>query len=237
MKKVTRISLTLLVVAGLSGCPVLGGGVSNNKLTSTWQWVEASRLVDPTTVDDYDSATVAQNFANEGRVRKTLVFGEEKEFTYVEETFLPDRQAQLRMDKGVGVGWSWVETYRATGTFTTTGFNAANNMLAIPGLDTELNTTITQYTETYQILKRDTSGNLVPDGQLRTLFDYVTATSSATAENPLVLRGLLGLNPFDELMVSWAQFFVGKDLNYNYSFSSTVETYLRVIEEEENEEK
>lgn len=235
MKKFVLISFTLLVVAGLTGCPVLSGGVSTGKLTGTWQWVEASRLVDPTTVDDHDSEAVAQNFANEGRVRKTLVFGEEKEFTYVEETFLPDRQAQLRADKGVGVGWSWVETYRATGTYTTSGFNAANNVLAIPGLDTELNTTITQYTDTYQILKRDTDGNLVPDSQLRTLFEYVTSSSSATTENPLVLRGLLGLNPFDELMVSWAQFFVGKDLNYNYSFSNTVETYLRVIVEEENE--
>lgn len=81
-------------------------------------------------------------------------------------------------------------------------------------------------------MKRDTNGNLVPDSQLRTLYEYVTSTSSATAENPLVLRGLLGMNPFDELMVSWAQFSVGKDLSYNQSFYSNVETYIRLAEEE-----
>jgi len=232
MKKMACVICVIAIAAGLSGCPVIGGSISAGKLVSTWQWVEAARLVDPTTVNNYDSQTVAQNFANNGRVRKTLTFGEEKEFTYVEETFLPDRVAMLNLDKGVGVVWSWVETYRATGTFAVAGFNAANSVLAIPGLNTELNATITQYTDTYQILKRDTNGNLVPDSQLRTLYEYVTSTSSATAENPLVLRGLLGMNPFDELMVSWAQFSVGKDLSYNQSFYSNVETYIRLAEEE-----
>jgi hypothetical protein len=232
MKKMVCFVCVIAIAAGLSGCPVIGGSISAGKLVGTWQWVEAARLIDPTTVDDYDSEVVAQNFANNGRVRKTLVFDEEKNFTYTEETFLPDRQANLFFDKGVGVVWSWIQTYQSKGTFATASYSPANSILAVPGLSTELHVDVAEYTDVFAVNKRDTNGNLVRDSETRILVDYVTSTSASSAENPLVLRGLLGLNPFDELMVSWAQFVVGKDLSYNYSFSSNVETYIRLVVEE-----
>lgn len=228
MKKAIGSFLVLAVMASLSGCPI---SVGTGKITGTWQWVEPARLIDPTTVDNYDSDIVAQNFANEGRLRKTLIFTEEKGFSYAEEAFLPDRQALTRGDKGLGVVWMWVNTYSVSGLFTTARY-AADGLLAIPGIDTELNVDVDTYTDYYTVSKRDTNGNLVPDTQLRILVEYIPSTSTASAENPLVLRGLLGMNPFDELMVSWAQFIVGKDLGYNQSHLVNVETYTRVPVEE-----
>lgn len=219
MKKMVYVICVIAVIAGLSGCPVIGGSISAGKLAGTWQWVEAARLVDPTTVNNFDSQIVAQNFADNGRVRKTLIFDEEKNFTYTEETFLPDRPLVIFAN----VAWSWKTTYQARGTFTTAGYTSSNSLLAIPGLNTELHVDITEYTDTYR-------SDVLRDGQW--YYEYLTSTSTAGAENPLVLRGLLGMNPFDELMVSWAQFSVGKDLSYNYSFSSNVETYIRLAEGE-----
>ncbi|MCK5862721.1 MAG: hypothetical protein KAH38_09565 [Candidatus Hydrogenedentes bacterium] len=228
MKKMVCFVLMTALAVSLSGCPLTAG-----KIAGMWQWVEAARIVNPTIIDDYDSDAVAQNFVNNGRVRKTITFGDEKRFTYIEETFLADREARVRGDKGVGVVWKWIETYRTTGEYTTKRFAEAGHLLAIPGLDSELHVDITEHTDTFTINKRDTNGIPVLDSQLRTLTEYITVTSAATAENPLVLRGLLGMNPFDELMIFWAEGGgVDKNLEYNQSIQDKVETYVRVDTEE-----
>ncbi len=230
MKKAMFMVLSVVIAGGLAGCPVFGGA---GKIEGHWEWVEPARLVDPTTVSDYENAAVAQDFADNGRLRKTLIFDKDQNFTYIEEAFLPDRQPVWLGDKGSGVNWSWIVTYHATGAYDTARYGGESRELAIPGLDTELNVVISEYTETMRIDKRDTDGNRVRDNLLRIEYTYIETSSTSGAENPLVLRGLIGVNPFDELMVSWAQHVVGKDLDYNRSHQNNVETYLRVVPEDE----
>ncbi len=230
MRRSGYVLLALAISVLFAGCPIFRGV---DELVGQWEWTEPGELVDPTEVSDYDNATVAQNFANNGRVRKTLLFDEEGGFEYIEEAFLPDRQALVRGDKGTGVNWSWRRTYHAVGVFDTARYVPEDRVLSTPGLDTELNVVITEHTETVRIDKRDTDGDRVLDSQLRREFDYITTTGVASDTNPLVLRGLIGMTPFDELMVSWAQHFVGKQLDYNRSHYNNVETYLRVVADEE----
>lgn len=231
MKRLVCLVGVVVVLTSLMGCPSIGMvSIGNGKLVGTWQWVQPSALLEPGVEADYNSLVVAQNFANQNRLRKTVIFNEEGNFTYIEETFLPDREAGITDDKGAAVVWAWIETYRAAGTYKTARFAATNTVFTIPGLDLELNVNITEYTDTFARNKRDLDGELLRDSEGRIMLEYLTATSQADAENPLYLRALMGMNPFDELMIGWDDEVVPFDKDLEYNEGIYVETYVRMPE-------
>ena len=208
------LSLTSVI---LCGCP---GGTD---LQGSWGWTEPALPAHPLLEAVYASTTVNENFQNNERMRKSLTLGPISDgrgtFDYVEETFLPDREAFMGPDKGAGIVWEWKETYRASGYYSTTPLDLGGEDDNVPFLDTEVNADITSWTETIRNLTSET------DPQFRHIAEYVPRSDTSDPGNPLRLFAMMGINDFDELLVIWAHLRV-KDLLYNANLFAD-EVYIR----------
>ncbi len=228
MKKMACFLAVALIVTGLSGCPLVGGVA---KVDGAWLWIQPRVPADPDATDDFTDETVNENFQNIMRLRKTVTFGPlERQvgtFKYLEEAFLPDRMPNTANDLGAGVIWEWREIYSAEGTYRTDKYEGENMLFDIPGLNTELNAAITKWRQMYIEVRLDSEGNPRTDSENRPFFEFLYLDDSSDANNPLYLRALMGMNPFDELMISWNGNW-SKSLSFNDSISGGVETYARI---------
>lgn len=218
MKTRLIFAVTLSVASiVLCGCP------ATTDLSGNWQWTEPGLPAHPLSEPMFASTTVNENFQNLERMRKSLALGPISDgqgvFVYVEETFLPDREPLITIDKGAGVVWEWHETYRASGYYSTTPLDLGTEEEGVPFLDTELNAVITSWTETLRNLKSNT------DPQGRHMAEFVPRSDTSDADNPLHLFAMMGINDFDELLVIWAHERL-KGLLYNTNLFAD-EIYIR----------
>ena len=227
MKKVLCVGLLCAVGFALSGCPILNANIAKNVI-GEWQWIRAAAVLSPETVENiggeggYANETVANDFANEGRKRKTITFSKDGNFTYLEETWRPDREAnrgsrylgesdEYQNDGGVAVEWDWRQSLYVEGTYQTGPYEADGSaFFSIPGLDTELFVDVATYTTTYRSMKDK------EDAYNRTFYQYDEVEVTSDASNPLGIYALLGMNAFDQLLVGWdMENVMWKDFNEN----------------------
>jgi|GEM_PF-2286889 len=190
------VGVLCLMALCLSGCP-------KTAVEGNWVWTEAATPADPDSEDSYMSDEVNENFQNAGRLRKTLTLGAEtdgiRKFTFVEEAYVPDRSASAGKDKGAGVVWAWKETYKAEGSYETAAFDVDSCYYQIPNIDTEFNAEVTSWTQLFA----ESTGTSDESG--RSYIKYTSLSDTSDSGNPLVLSALMGVNPFDELLVIWSR--------------------------------
>jgi len=232
MKKAVCVGLVVVMGLVLSGCPVMIGANIAKDLLGKWQWIQAAAVLSQSVIDNigedngYDSEEVANDFANAGRLRKTVTFSEGGGFTYLLEQWVPDREPEMGQsyneetgeytyDNGAGVNWDWQQMYYVEGTYQTGAYQGQTSMLT-----SELYVNVSKYTVTYREYKDD------PDNFDRALYRYVQADASSDASNPLGMYALLGMNPFDQLLIAWNEYFDDwKEFNVN---AASIEVYLPV---------
>ena len=232
MKKVVCVCVMVAMVFTFTGCPLIGGSIAKD-IIGTWQYIEEAAVLSLSTTENigYANETVANNFSNDGRTCKTATFSESGKFTYLEESWLPDRESTLGSryieangeymdDGGAAVGWGWRQTQYVKGTYETGPYDGNTSLIfSIPGMDTELYVNVSKYTTTYTT-KRDKT-----DDYNRNFYQYDEVDATSDASNPLGMYALLGMNSFEQLLIGWDG--VGgiwKDFNENVM---GIEVYLR----------
>lgn len=204
MRKICMVMLAVVCLACLSGCP----GTAKS-IIGSWIWIEAQTPGD---------SAAGTNALNANRVRKSLVFTKDDGFTYTEERFLSDR-----LGDNADAQYSWQVVYKVEGTYQTGAFKRECDECAMLGLDTQLLVNVARYSELKQ--EGDWVGGVL-------MYTYSLETHEAdSATNPLVVRALLGMTPFDELLVDWAE---GNEWDKDLGFEDfncsmlAPETYTRV---------
>jgi len=175
MKKMLGLLSLTLCMLMLSGCPLLPTSWS---LAGKWQTVE------PVVVDATNGTlTSAKDDAdNAYRFKMELQF-DKNNFVYREYEFLPDRS-------GSGALYSWVVTYEMKGTFEA---KAGAKVDGWPALDTMLLMNITQYASLDAEFIEATGR-----------WDYSKyEIYKAVPNDPWIARWVVGLSPFNELLVSF----------------------------------
>ncbi|HOQ88598.1 MAG TPA: hypothetical protein PLX03_00520 [Candidatus Hydrogenedentes bacterium] len=173
MKKALMFTALTLCLAALSGCPMLP---TNWSLSGKWETVEPV-VVDP---ESGTLTTAKDNADNAYRFKAELQF-EKGNFVYREKQFLPDRA-------GSDAIYSWVVTYEMKGTFESKGGAKVDEW---PALDTMLLLNVTQYA----VL--DSEYLLTTNRWDYTRYDVYTALPN----DPWIMRWVVGLSPFNELLV------------------------------------
>ncbi len=236
MKKSMCMGLAVAMGVALSGCPIIGTNIEA-QIVGRWEWVEAAAVLSQSTIDNigedwgYANETVAQNFADQGRRRKRIIFSDDGTVTYFEEVWRPDRQPQVGYeecydifdedgewvddrcyyigDGGAAVGWGWRLSLMVSGTYQLGPYAGDSSLLfSVPGLDTELFVDVDTYTiRSHNLGYRD-------DAYGRRRYEHTDEEVSSSDSNPLGVYALVGINPFDQLLVGW-EVTEWKQFNYN----------------------
>ena len=248
MKKAMCLGLVVAMGVALSGCPIIGGNI-DRQVVGDWEWKAAAAVLSQYTLDNigedwgYADETVAQNFLDNGRRRKTITFSNNGTVTYMEEVWRPDRQPQVGYeeyqdiydedgnwidyeyayigDGGAAVVWGWGLSLMVSGTYQLGPYAGDSNLLfSIPGLDTELFIDV----DTYTTSMRETGDWDDADDYNRRPYEYTEQEVSSSDSNPLGMYALVGMNPFDQLLLAWD---VGGWKQFNYNVMG-LEVYRRM---------
>lgn len=175
MKKMMLVAMLMTCLFSLSGCPLLPTSWS---LSGKWQTIE------PVVVDQQNGTlTTAKDDADNAYRYKAELRFDKNNFIFREYQFLPDRT-------GSDALYSWVVTYEMKGTFEARGGAKVDGW---PALDTMLLLNITQYASLDAELISATNR-----------WDYSKYnTYKADPNDPWIMRWVVGLSPFNELLVSY----------------------------------
>ena len=175
MKQTLLLAVGVLGLTALSGCPIL---------PTTWSLAGTWETVEPVVVGSEPGTltTTKADSDNRDRLKVELVF-EGKTFVYREKRFKPDRE-------GSDALYDWVTTYEMKGTYESKGGARVDGW---PALDTMLLLNITQYA------LLDAEYSLAIDRYDYSRYDIY----KADANDPWIMRWVVGLSPFNELLVSF----------------------------------